>query len=204
MRRAHLLCLALALALASEGGRFGNPADGDPTPADLPAADSPLGVVLRLGRAYANLQLEPYGQTLTQDFRFTFAEPELRARHPAGFTRDDEVASAAHLFSGFTSADGVHRPAARFIEVRLDSPFVLPDPDHPGAPERYRLVVVPQGSIHVAFAAGGSYDSAPRRHEFYCVRGDDAVLGQGQPADLDHWYVRRWDELDDGTIAARP
>src|SRR5439155_17667516 len=99
-------------------------------------------------------QPEPYAQALALDFRFVFAEPEIRTQYPRGFTRDDEVASAIHLFRGFTDHNGIRHPAARRIDVQLDSLYVLPDPDHRDSSETYRLVIVPRTLLHIILESG--------------------------------------------------
>src|SRR5439155_22974738 len=106
--------------------------------------EDPAALVLSMGRAYSAREAELYAQGMTRDFRFLFAEPELRAQHPGGFTREDEIASATHLFHGFTDREGIEHPAARLIDVRLDSLYVLPDPDRRDSSDGYRLVVVPR------------------------------------------------------------
>jgi len=163
----------------------------------LPASDSPLGLVLRLGEAYSKQSISHYARGFTTDFRFMFGDRESRERYPDGFTRRDEIFSARHLFEGFTDRDGVHRPGAAGITVRLDSMEVVPDIERPDSSATHQIVIVHRGSLQIELDNGEAIDVGPQRHVFYCVRGDVASLSPGQPSDADHWYVRRWVEVDE-------
>lgn len=165
----------------------------------LPAADSPFGLVLRIGAAYASRNLGAFSQALAQNYRFQFAEAELAARYPGGFLRDDEIQSADHLFHGFTGSDGIERPAARSIELTLDSLYVAPDPAHPDSSEVYQIVVVPRTSLRIELESDGLLEVPPRLHVFRCVRGDAAVLDESQSATAEDWYVCAWEEWGEAT-----
>ena len=181
------LGLLLGAAVASAGS--------DSLPAEsLPVPDSPLGAVHRLILAYEQRLLDPYAALLSADFRFLFADSESRAAYPNGFTREDEIASAQHLFNGFTDRAGVRRPAAQSIEVISDSFWVAPEPARPDSAAWYRVVVAENVRLRVTLEGGDGFATSPMRHEFHVARADAAVCLRGQPADLDHWFVRLWVE----------
>jgi hypothetical protein len=159
------------------------------------STDSPEGWLRHFESAYEGRNAVEYGTLFSDDFRFFFGTSDLAARYPDGWTRDDEIASAEHLFHGFTNATGRTLPAARQIEVGLDPHQVQPDPEKPDSAAWYRVVVVPSVSVRFWFEGSTTADVEWDRHEFWLVRGDAArVAGADRPADADHWYVRRWVE----------
>ena len=180
----------VALALCSLLAEPGEP----DAPEFLPASDSPLGATSRLLASYRTERLEEYAALLLPDFRFTFADSETRAAHPEGFSREDEIASARHLFEGFTDAAGVDRPAARLIETSLDTVCASGDPEKPDSAEQYQLVVACGMRLRIELEDGTELEVGPQCHEMHFVRGDAAARGPDQPGDADHWYLARWTE----------
>ena len=178
-------------------------AGSDHLPAEsLPAPDSPLGAVHRLILAYEERLLDPYAALLSADFRFLFGDPESRAAHPEGFSREDELASAEHLFHGFTSDAGVPMPAAQSIAIAMDTVWVAPEPSRPDSAAWYRVVVAENVRLRVTLVGGVGFATNPMRHEFHVARADAAVRVPGQPADLDHWLIRLWVEEPDAGATA--
>lgn len=166
------------------------------------ATDSPDGVMRRFESAYERRRLDDFSALFTKDFRFYFADPDLVSRYPDGWTREDEIASADHLFHGFTDRAGIRRPAARRIELGLDPFTVEPDPEKPDSVAWYRVVVVPAVDLRVWLEGDLGVDVVHDRHEFWMVRGDAARLEPGQDGDADHWYIRRWvEKLPDDSVA---
>ncbi|MBI5711598.1 MAG: hypothetical protein HZC42_15035 [Candidatus Eisenbacteria bacterium] len=172
-------------------GRLAQPAS---TLDRLPATDSPFGAVTGLGVAYGGRWLTAYSALLAADFRFQFADSALQARHPEGFSRADEIASAAHLFFGFVDAGGTRRAGARHIELEPGELQLGSDPAKPESTEHYRVVTAPAVRLRVTLADGMVFEPPPTSHAFHVVRGDAAALTPGQEADPDHWYMRRWVE----------
>src|SRR6478672_7091703 len=133
----------------------------------LPAPDSPLGAVHRLILAYEGRLLDPYAALLSADFRFIFGDPELRAAHPEGFSREDDVASADHLFHGFTNGAGVRMPAARSIAVTMDTLWAAPEPTRRDSAGWYRVVIAENVRLRVSLEGGDGFETRPARHEFH-------------------------------------
>src|SRR5262249_32149630 len=186
-------CTAFALfmlALCSLLAAPGEPA----TPVPLPMNDSPLGATNRLLASYGLARLDDYAALLLPRFRFVFGDSELRAVHPDGFTREDEIASARHLFEGFTDASGVRRPAAWAIQTWLDTVCVGDEPGKADSAAQYQVVVACGLSLHIDLEDGTALDVGPACHELHFVRGDVAACGTDQPTDADHWYLWRWVE----------
>ena len=158
------------------------------------APDSPLGLVRRFEQAYECGDLTAYAQLFTTDFRFFTEDPGIRAQYPGGMTREDEIDAARHLFFGNTKQGGEHVPLAVRIDLRFDSLAVVDDPESPGSPWRYRMVIA--FGVSLVIDVGGRADlvSFGERNEFYVVRGEAADLGPAQAPDADHWYFRKWIE----------
>jgi hypothetical protein len=164
------------------------------------ATDSPEGLMRCFESTYEGRDADAYGMLFTTDFRFQFGDPDLRARYPGGWTREDEIASAQHLFEGFRDASGVYRRPAQRIDLSLRPFSVRPDPEKPDSAAWYQIVIVP--AVHLAIdIEGGGFLVENDRHDFWLVRGDVARLDAGQPADPDHWYIRRWVEKPNEALA---
>jgi hypothetical protein len=169
----------------------------DPQAADL-ATDSPVGLMYCFESAYEGRDLESYAGLFTADFRFHPSDPEVAMRHPV-WTRVDEIASADHLFHGFTDARGIERPAAASIELTLDPYRDLVDPEHVDSTAYYRRYEVPSVTLSVVTVAGDWWIER-QRHDFYVVRGDAAVLTPDQEPSVDRWYIRKWVENPGGNL----
>jgi len=160
----------------------------------LAAPDSPRGALCRLFGAYAHGWTREYRRMLTSDFRFVFAEAELRAEHPDGFTAEDERLSLLHLSRGFVNSRGLSMPAADALNLSATGISIAGDPENPEDPRHYQIVRVADASLQLMFGAGPFYPVFGGVQLLSLVRGDAASLDLGQPADADHWYVRRWVE----------
>ena len=144
-----------------------------------PDAWAESGPRLLLGRfidAYSRRDLDAYAALLANDFVFHFGDEEERALHPDGWGRDDEIASAEHLFHG-TAA----RPAATSITLDPGEILVLPDPEHPCDRARYALIDLPRVTLVIELANGEQLRVAGH-HAYWIVK-------EGE-----NWKVRRWDE----------
>jgi hypothetical protein len=184
---APLWLVAAALAPLEPGTR------GTPT-------DSPDSLMQCLETSYESRDVGEYGKLFTADFRYFFGDAELARRYPDGWTREDEIASARHLFEGFRDAGGVYRPPATRISLTLTPMSIRPDPDRPDSADWYRLAIVPAVRLEVA-TDDGNFFVENDRHDFWLVRGDAACLSGGQAADAEHWYIRRWVEKPRSALA---
>jgi hypothetical protein len=155
-------------------------------------ADSPLGLVRRFQAAYEARDLDGYASLFAADYRFYPSDPEVQARFPV-WTRVDEIQSADHLFHGFVDAHGVYRAKATKISLDLSPGQDRVDPDHADSSAYYRCYVVPSVTLQI-WTASGDYFIERQEHDFYVVRGDAAVLTEGQDGSPDSWYIRKWVE----------
>lgn len=188
---------ALLLAFAAVvgcGKSSTGPAAPGPSPVSLTPNSSPAGAMLRFKEAYASKALAEYAALFTADFRFAFSsqsDPDLVAQYGATWSTNDEVASASHLFVGFTNPQGTYNAPASSITLTLNNMQIIADPDRPDSAAFYKLAIVPLVDLGLAIAGTDGF-SIGSPHDFYLVRGDAAVLDPGQPADSLHWYLWRW------------
>lgn len=198
----RFLASSFLLALLS-GCAFHPPEDPGKTPPE-PINDSPQGAVLRFKYVYEQQALPLYELLLTSDFRYTFsiaADPRLVNQYP-NWGRDDEVESTKHLFEGFTNSQGVDVARASRITLDLAGVQYGTDTTHPDSAGWYQKVVVT--AVDMVIEAGDVTYQVSGRHELYLVRGDAAVLDDGQEPRVDRWYLRRWDDLSTPTAAPEP
>lgn len=156
-------------------------------------ADSPVGLMHRFEQAYEARDLDAYAELFTADYRFYPSDPSVAARCPNGWRRADEIASADHLFHGFTDATGVYRARATKISLELSPYRVEADPEHTDSTAYYSVYIVPSVTLQVWTASGDDFIEH-QEHDYYVVRGDAAVLEQGQDGSADSWYIRKWVE----------
>ena len=192
------LSLAAALILAATAGCGG---DKKTNPVITPPGGTPASTLARLDQLYEDQSLAEYGKLFTADFSFRFsaeADPILAAHYGTSWNIDDEIISAGHLFDGFVSTDPPYEDfgGATSITMSLIGPQVLPDSTHTDSTAHYQRVVVPTVdlSIRVVNSSFETIYEVRAGHEFFLVRGDAAVLADGQAADSLHWYIRRWDD----------
>jgi hypothetical protein len=162
-----------------------------PVRAAAAATDGPESFLARFTDAWQGRDLAAYAALLTDDYRFHFGDAEGRAEHPDGWGKDDELASASHLFLG--RADRPDRPRAQSIELVFDGVAILPDPEYPCDREHHALIDARRVRLAIILEGGGSL-GAIGHHAYWIVR--DAAGGA--------WRVRRWDEepADELLVAA--
>ena len=156
-------------------------------------ADSPIGLLHRFEQAYEARDLEAYAGLFTADYRFYPSDPCVAARCPNGWRRSDEVASADHLFHGFTDAMGIYRAPATKISLELSPYRVEADPEHTDSTAYYQCYIVPSVTLQVWTATGDDFIER-QEHDYYVVRGDAAVLAPDEDGSADSWYIRKWVE----------
>ena len=176
-----------------------------PPPTPLAINDTPRNTILRFQGTYEQLDVALYAPLFTKDFRFTFSsqsDPTLVQQYGTTWGKDDETESTRHLFQGFTDEHGVQQPAATAISMMLPPLVDQDDPFHADSTEHYRVLAIPTLLLHIGLANDAGFEvSAP--HTFYVVRGDAAVLDDGQDATASRWYIRRWDDLSSSLPAAQ-
>lgn len=88
-------------------------------PAALPQSD-PIRTVIALFAAFERRDPVAWVDAMSDDYRFDSDDPAFVRSHPQGFTRDDELAFATHLFRGGGRAPGGGAlPIATQVEAPL-------------------------------------------------------------------------------------
>jgi hypothetical protein len=183
-----LLALSLLLVSPPKAKPVENP---EPLPTVSFDTEDPRSAVAALCVAYSRMDATDYGALLADDFRFTFAEAELNARHPGGFTKEDEIASAHHLFEGFTNESGVPLPAAQTIGIDTGELELYGDPDLGEELEEKAVVLTDALTLTIRFADGRSHVS--RTANLYWI--SRPCLGADPPAGTSkEWRITRWQE----------
>jgi hypothetical protein len=202
MRASRLAAFAsLLLLLAGCGHKSTKPAvPADGLPAGTPQADSPAHLATRFEATFDSQVEDEYAKLLTADFRFHFssaADPNLVSQYGDNWKRADELACISHLFDGFTNSVGEVVPGASRIDLTLTGIQDVADSAHADSTAHYRKFIVTSlnGTLEVPTSPDPTTYEMSSRQEFYMVRGDAAVLGAGQAATADRWYIRRWDDL---------
>ena len=187
-----ILVLAMLLAGTGCSGDHVLPPKGG-IPLDPRLNDTPANTLI-LFEAVCESSSTGYSKLLAANYRFTFsikADPGLVNLYGDQWSKGDELASTSHLLQGFTNEFGIYQPAAT-VAITLGGLTFVDDPDHPDSTAHNRMANgLFGGEIQVAGDEGAFYSIlAPQ--ELYLVRGDAAVLGEGQEARADRWYIRRW------------
>jgi hypothetical protein len=161
-----------------------------------PVPDSPTNVLRLLQWAYNNRSIGEYREIFTADYRFAFSalDPFGDAYKGDVWTREDELASATHLFQGGNPTE----PAATSITLLLDTNFNVRRDPRPNKDDRMHK------SIHTTVVLTIE-DPTPKTTQvtgfatFYLVRGDVALLPEelklkGFGPDSTRWYIEKWDD----------
>lgn len=160
-----------------------------------PVPDSPANVLRLLEWSYNNRSIAEYRELFTSDYRFAFSaiDPYGDAYPGDIWSREDELASATHLFQGGKPTE----PAATSINLDLGRTLTpRPDP-RPGKDDRMHK------SIHTSVTLT-IVDPSKETHvngfaTFYLARGDvaaipDELKEKGFGPDSTRWYIERWED----------
>lgn len=161
-----------------------------------PVPDSPTNVLRLLEWAYNNRAIAEYREIFTADYRFAFSalDPYGDAYIGDIWTREDELASATHLFQGGNPTE----PAATSITLVLDRNFKVRNDPRPNKDDRMHK------SIHTSVVLT-IVDPTPKETQvtgfatFYLARGDvasipDELKVKGFGPDSTRWYIERWED----------
>jgi hypothetical protein len=168
----------------------------------LASNDTPPGAMARLVQSYQAKSDTAYAGMFTGDFHYSFStvtDPTLAIMYSGGWFKSDEAASSTHLFHGYTPPGGATLSAASSIVIQLANGTPADD-NSPGVdPTTHKILSTRvDGSITVPQPGSAplTYVLSNNLNVFYLVRGDVAAgLDSTQPADSNHWYVYRWDDL---------
>lgn len=179
----------VALAALFTGDALAGRATSIP-PANQPVT-GPQSVLEDWAQAYRDKSPEGVGAALTADYVFHTQTPDPRG-FITGIDRESEMHTTRGMLEG-VKRDGVQvMPPADSVFLFVDGVNQSTDPEHPDSTQHYRTLVISRLELRIVFGGDKEYKVANSRHVVHVVRGDAAVLAEGQPADPDRWYIRRW------------
>lgn len=206
--RKHLAVMLMAVAMvgALSGCVFTPKSDPPPPPPPLPPNDTPHNTMLRFLGAYEQKKAQEYQDLFTTDFTYEFStstDPDLVTKYQTGWFKADETESSTHLFQGYTPPGQPYAPAASSINIDLANTQPVDDNGVGLDPVTHKFnftrvdgqIVIPTSPDPTNFLIENN------TNVFYLVRGDQAQLATGQPADSTHWYFYRWVDLTTATAA---
>ena len=182
-----LQSLALALALSSHA--YAGPSTSIP-PANQPLS-GPETALDRWAQAYRSKSPEGVGSALSADYVFHTQADSLRG-FLNGVDRASEMRSTRGLLEGVTKDGVVLMPPADSVKLVIDGVRQGLDPEHPDSTQHYRTLTTTRFELRVVMGNGNVFTVPNSRHVMHVVRGDAAVLAEGQTADPERWYIRRW------------
>jgi hypothetical protein len=201
-RRLHIGLRLIALgALAVAGAGCFNPFSprvaaqrgfSEPAPAPTSARNA-----LELFRwCWEHRAYEEYRQLFTEDYRFfsAYVDPDDPDSLSGIQTRDDELASARHLFIGGKADE----PPANRIVLDFSSDLVAIPDSRPGKTYPWHQVI--QTSVTLSVDTDNESFRVTGDARFFLVRGDSAVIPPDLGADKDEtrFYIERWEDFTGG------
>jgi len=187
-----ILTLLIAAAVATSSSKPAAKPDSRTVPTGGTAV-----AMKALAAAYETKNVDGLDALYTADYEYLVNRSSNNDPSFRGFTREDELKSARNLFRG-VGADGTALPPAQSIDVVMAGLSENVDPEHPDSATVYRLVVCREFALNMKLQNGNTVKTTPSLHVFQLVRGDVAVLADGQTADPKRWYIRRWvDDVND-------
>lgn len=155
--------------------------------------EGPQATLERLAQAYRGLSPEDIGAALTADYRFHALGDSL-TQFVGGSAREIEMRAVRGILRGVLRNGDTLQHAADSVGMSLDGIHENPDPEHPDSTQHYRVLTVGRFEMGFRRTDGQRFITAPHVNVFHLVRGDVAVREDGQPADANRWYIRRWIE----------
>ena len=162
-----------------------------------PSPTNPQGVVRLFKWCWENRDISKYREIFTDDYRFAFSITDSAGVPYKGnpWTREDELASAEHLFVGGSASE----PAASSITLIFDGDLTAQNDFRDGKTARWHQQIQIANLTLTINRSDGSAVRVTGGALFYLVRGDSAVIPQelvdrGFRADSTRWYIERWED----------
>jgi hypothetical protein len=189
------LTLVLPLALAGCFNPFDPRELGSGISSPPPVPDSPANVLRLLEWAYNHRAISEYREIFTDDYRFAFSalDPQGNAYRDKPWTREDELASATHLFQGGHATE----PPASSISLTLDRNFFIQNDLRPNKNNRMHKRI--RTNVTLTIVTSTDQTQVTGAAIFYVTRGDSAAIPQelidrGFRPDSTRWYIERWED----------
>jgi hypothetical protein len=174
----------------------------EPPAGTTPLNDTPKNTVRRFESFFERKDSGELHSLLTSDYTFEFSptvDGSLCIKYSDGWSKEDESLCMRHMFYGGSTNHGWQLRHAERILLELSNYSTAPEPGKDG--NKFQTVVV-TASLRIELSRCSQtgerivmeLEGPPyvHRHRFYLVRGDAAVLAEGQPADANHWYIWKW------------
>jgi len=191
-------CLAISL-LAGCAGKVAAPeqeasTSGSEPTVQLPTPDSPAHLVQMVAAHWNHLDWRGYGNLLTDDFQFIFAQSDSAGSlyRDRSFDRALEILVARHMFE----TGNASLPPFQRVSVTLGRLIAIPDP-RPGK------TFPAHQYIRTGFTLAADAESFSFRiygsAGFFVVRGDSAAIppdlrDRSALTDASHWWLERWED----------
>jgi hypothetical protein len=161
----------------------------------VPPVNQPLqgpeAALERLADGYRDRSAGSVTANLTSDFRFHHRGDDL-AGFVDGTSREDEARVIEGMLHGVIRGGDTLMAPADSVGMILDGISEGVDPEHPDSTLHYEVLTVRRFELGVRTTRGERLVIGSPLNAFHVVRGDVAVLTEGQRADSTRWYVRRW------------
>lgn len=178
----------------------------------IPPANQPLVGPARaiedLAQGYRDRSPDAIGMILTADYKFhgmtMDGMPLDVSRFTTGSAREAEMGAVRGMLLGVQHAGQIMMPPASRVTLVVDGVSEQVDPEHADSTQHYRVLTVRRFEMTVYLPDSLKLETTlpGQVHVFHVVRGDAAVRVDGQPADSERWYIRRWLENISGVRAA--
>lgn len=164
----------------------------------IPRSNQPLTGPSRaiedLAQGYRDRSPGAVGGVLTGDYVFhSIDEGDVRSFFD-GHVRADELTAVRNMLEGVKREGVVVFPPAERVEALVDGVTEQVDPEHADSTQHYRMLTVRHFELRIHRHDGLTLETnlPGQTHAFQVVRGDAAMLADGQSADPTRWYIRRW------------
>ena len=185
------LVIALAVSLVTQAPW--TPARAVST--SIPPANQPVvgpdAALERFAHAYRTRSVAGVDKVLTADYRF-HEQGSTVSGFITGHDRETEMGAIRGMLEGVRKDGLTLMPAAETVSLEMDGISQNFDPEHPDSTEHYRVLTVRKFNLRAVLPNGNTLVTETRLNTFHVVRGDAAVLANGQSADPKAWYIRRW------------
>jgi hypothetical protein len=162
---------------------------------NYPSAKQPItgpeSAIERYVWAFRDRSPEDVGGVFTSDYVFHHKGDDLQD-YLKGVDRTSEILAVRGMLEGVSKDGAVVLPPPVSVEITADGISQQFDPEHADSTEHYRVLTVKRLEVRLTMPDGQLMITPASLHVMHVVRGDAAVLVEGQPADKGSWYIRRW------------
>ena len=174
----------------------GSSAHSRPSTSVLPVNQplvGPQAALERLADAYRDRSPDSVLANLTLDYRFhSVGSSDSMLSFTIGSDRETEAGVIRGMLHGVIRNGDTLMAPADSVGMIIDGINEGVDPEHPDSTQHYRVLSVRRFGFGVRTTRGVRLDAVTGLNIFHVVRGDAALLPDGQQVDSLRWFVRRW------------